>query len=252
MIKNKDTKYTKLFVGGIPYESDDDALRNFFTQFGEIDEAVVIRDRITKRSKGYGFVTMVTSDAAKLACKNKHPIIDGRQANVNLAYLGAKPKPVKITNKLTSSPTYSFLPDCSIGPSPQYVYATPIYSPTQAPSPNPISPITMIPPQSPNGQLAPSMQAFQQPCYVDCNGNAMMIVYPMYEPYPPYPPPYPTSTTTYVPSPTGNNAGQIFTFPTMPGPGTPPLNGINGTMNGQQFFQAPPFETICPPPPQVQ
>lgn len=38
---------------------------------------------------------MVTSDAAKMACRNKHPIIDGRQANVNLAYLGAKPKPAK-------------------------------------------------------------------------------------------------------------------------------------------------------------
>lgn len=58
MIKNRDTKYTKLFVGGIPYESDDDALRSFFTQFGEIDEAVVIRDRVTKRSKGYGFVSI--------------------------------------------------------------------------------------------------------------------------------------------------------------------------------------------------
>jgi RNA recognition motif-containing protein len=58
MIRNKDTKYTKLFVGGIPYESDDDALRNFFTKFGEIAEAVVIKDRITKKSKGYGFVSI--------------------------------------------------------------------------------------------------------------------------------------------------------------------------------------------------
>ena len=58
MIKQKDTKYTKLFVGGIPYETDDYTLRKFFLKFGEIDEAVVIRDRQTKRSKGYGFVSI--------------------------------------------------------------------------------------------------------------------------------------------------------------------------------------------------
>lgn len=45
---------------------------------------------------------MATSDAAALACKNKRPIIEGRQANVNLAYLGAKPKPAKSKNKLTT------------------------------------------------------------------------------------------------------------------------------------------------------
>lgn len=59
MIPDKDTKYTKLFVGGIPYTSDDDALRNFFGDFGEIIEAVVIRDRVTKKSKGYGFVSRI-------------------------------------------------------------------------------------------------------------------------------------------------------------------------------------------------
>ncbi|EDO40104.1 predicted protein [Nematostella vectensis] len=99
MIRNQDTKFTKLFVGGIPYESGDDALRKFFAQFGEIREAVVIKDRVTKKSKGYGFVTMATSDAAELACKNKRPMIEGRQANVNLAYLGAKPKPTRGTKK---------------------------------------------------------------------------------------------------------------------------------------------------------
>ncbi len=61
-------------------------------QFGEIEEAVVITDRQTAKSKGYGFVTMVDKAGAERACEDPNPIIDGRKANVNLAYLGAKPR----------------------------------------------------------------------------------------------------------------------------------------------------------------
>ncbi len=61
-------------------------------QFGEIEEAVVITDRQTGKSKGYGFVTMVDKAGAERACEDPNPIIDGRKANVNLAYLGAKPR----------------------------------------------------------------------------------------------------------------------------------------------------------------
>ena len=58
MIRHEDTKLTKLFVGGIPYDTDDESLRDFFEQYGEIREAVVIRDRETLQSKGYGFVSL--------------------------------------------------------------------------------------------------------------------------------------------------------------------------------------------------
>ncbi|XP_010213844.1 PREDICTED: RNA-binding protein 24, partial [Tinamus guttatus] len=59
---------------------------------GDIEEAVVITDRQTGKSRGYGFVTMADRGAAERACKDPNPIIDGRKANVNLAYLGAKPR----------------------------------------------------------------------------------------------------------------------------------------------------------------
>nr|XP_032810402.1 RNA-binding protein 24-like [Petromyzon marinus] len=87
-----DTTYTKIFVGGLPYHTTDASLRKFFEAFGEIDEAVVITDRQTGKSRGYGFVTMADRGAADRACKDPNPIIDGRKANVNLAYLGAKPR----------------------------------------------------------------------------------------------------------------------------------------------------------------
>ncbi|GAA52498.1 RNA-binding protein 24 [Clonorchis sinensis] len=88
----KDTTLTKIFVGGLPYHTTDDSLRCFFEQFGPIEEAVVITDRQTGKSRGYGFVTMVRSEDALLAIRDPNPCIDGRKANVNLAVLGAKPR----------------------------------------------------------------------------------------------------------------------------------------------------------------
>ncbi|KAH0878285.1 hypothetical protein HID58_065679 [Brassica napus] len=50
-----DTTYTKVFVGGLAWETDKDTMKKHFEQFGEILEAVVITDKASGRSKGYGF-----------------------------------------------------------------------------------------------------------------------------------------------------------------------------------------------------
>ncbi|KAK7869983.1 hypothetical protein R5R35_013750 [Gryllus longicercus] len=91
-VQQKDTTWTKLFVGGLPYHTTDKSLREHFAIYGEIEEAVVITDRQTGKSRGYGFVIMGDRPAAERACKDPNPIIDGRKANVNLAILGAKPR----------------------------------------------------------------------------------------------------------------------------------------------------------------
>ncbi|RLN39041.1 hypothetical protein C2845_PM01G28010 [Panicum miliaceum] len=65
-------------------------MRNYFDQFGDILEAVVITDKNTGRSKGYGFVTFWDLDAAMRACVDPVPAIDGRRANCNLASLGVQ------------------------------------------------------------------------------------------------------------------------------------------------------------------
>jgi RNA recognition motif-containing protein len=88
--QQQDTTYTKLFVGGLRWETTTEKLREHFSQFGEITEAVVIMDRQTGRSKGFGFVTFGTPEAATKATADAFPIIDGRRANCNLAALGAK------------------------------------------------------------------------------------------------------------------------------------------------------------------
>lgn len=57
---NHQNKFTKIFVGGLPYHSTDKSLSKFFQAFGEIEEAVVITDRQTGKSRGYGFVSIET------------------------------------------------------------------------------------------------------------------------------------------------------------------------------------------------
>ncbi|KAK9265895.1 hypothetical protein L1049_028593 [Liquidambar formosana] len=85
-----DTTYTKVFVGGLAWETQKETMKKYFEQFGDILEAVVITDKSTGRSKGYGFVTFREPDAAMRACVDASPVIDGRRANCNLASLGVQ------------------------------------------------------------------------------------------------------------------------------------------------------------------
>ncbi|XP_073002732.1 uncharacterized protein [Typha latifolia] len=87
-----DTTLTKVFVGGLAWETQSESLRRHFEPFGDILEAVVIADKSTGRSKGYGFVTFRDPESARRACVNPSPFIDGRRANCNLASVG-RPRP---------------------------------------------------------------------------------------------------------------------------------------------------------------
>ncbi len=76
----------KVFVGGLAWATDDDSLRAAFEEFGEVTEAVVIKDRDTGRSRGFGFVTFVTDDAKDQAvAKMDGADLDGRTVRVNEA-----------------------------------------------------------------------------------------------------------------------------------------------------------------------
>jgi len=58
---------TKLFVGGIPFESTDDQLREPFANIGEVLSARIITDKFTGRSRGFGFVEMASDEDAQKA-----------------------------------------------------------------------------------------------------------------------------------------------------------------------------------------
>jgi len=57
----------KLYVGNLPYEFGSDQLTELFAQVGEVETAVIITDRDTGRSKGFGFVEMTNDEDAKAA-----------------------------------------------------------------------------------------------------------------------------------------------------------------------------------------
>jgi RNA recognition motif-containing protein len=76
----------KIYVGNLNYATTEDTLKNNFSSFGEVASAVVIKDRFTEQSKGFGFVEMAddsAADAAIAAMNGKE--VDGRRVRVNIA-----------------------------------------------------------------------------------------------------------------------------------------------------------------------
>ena len=57
----------QLYVGNLSYRVHERDLRRFFSEYGEINHLKVVKDRDTRRSKGFGFVTFATAKAAKSA-----------------------------------------------------------------------------------------------------------------------------------------------------------------------------------------
>ena len=76
----------KLFVGNLSWDTEDQQLNDAFAQYGEIEEAVVIKDRQSGRSKGFGFVTFVDEAAGEAAIEAMNGTeLDGRPLTVNEA-----------------------------------------------------------------------------------------------------------------------------------------------------------------------
>lgn len=76
----------KLFVGGLPFAFNDEALGALFAEVGTVESAVVIRDRATARSKGFGFVEMSSEDEAKKAIAEMDgKDVEGRSLHVSIA-----------------------------------------------------------------------------------------------------------------------------------------------------------------------
>jgi len=57
----------KLYVGGLPYRTTEDELKDAFSSAGNVESAIIIIDRMSGRSKGFGFVEMATEEEAQAA-----------------------------------------------------------------------------------------------------------------------------------------------------------------------------------------
>ncbi|KAG2352433.1 hypothetical protein BDR07DRAFT_1313790, partial [Suillus spraguei] len=70
----------------LSWNTTDDTLRNAFSSFGQVLDSIVMRDRDTGRSRGFGFVTYGTTEEANNAIANMNEQeVDGRRIKVNLA-----------------------------------------------------------------------------------------------------------------------------------------------------------------------
>ena len=77
---------TKLYVGGLPYATTQDELRDAFAKAGNVTSASIIMDRMTNRSRGFGFVEMATDEDAQKAIEMWNgQDFDGRKLIVNEA-----------------------------------------------------------------------------------------------------------------------------------------------------------------------
>ncbi len=76
----------KLFVGSLSWDTNDESLRNAFSTHGNVSEAVVVSDRDTGRSRGFGFVTFEDDESAdKAVAALNGTTLDGRSIKVDVA-----------------------------------------------------------------------------------------------------------------------------------------------------------------------
>ncbi|NCN99979.1 RNA-binding protein [Candidatus Falkowbacteria bacterium] len=76
----------KLFIGGLNFKTTEEALSEAFAKAGKVASAVIIMDRMTNRSKGFGFVEMENDDEAEAAiAMYNDQELDGRKVIVNVA-----------------------------------------------------------------------------------------------------------------------------------------------------------------------
>lgn len=76
----------KLYVGNLSYDMTEDALKDTFSQAGTVESAVIIKDKMSGRSKGFGFVEMSTDEEAQKAIEALNgKEFDGRALTVNEA-----------------------------------------------------------------------------------------------------------------------------------------------------------------------
>ena len=75
----------KVFVGGLPWEVDNVRLKDVFSEFGPLVDAIVVYDKETSRSRGFGFVTFADADDAEKLIQQGSIQVDGRTVRIDHA-----------------------------------------------------------------------------------------------------------------------------------------------------------------------
>ncbi len=73
----------KVFIGSLNYITSEDSFKSYFSRFGQLKDIVIIRDPITKKSKGFGFVQYTSASMVDEVMRNRPHTIDKRQLDVH-------------------------------------------------------------------------------------------------------------------------------------------------------------------------
>ena len=79
------TAANKIYVGNLPYNATDESLKSFFAACGDVTDAVIIKDRETGRSKGFGFVSFSASEGMDQAMGMNGQEMNGRTLRISQA-----------------------------------------------------------------------------------------------------------------------------------------------------------------------
>ncbi|KAK4478225.1 hypothetical protein RD792_017508 [Penstemon davidsonii] len=79
-----DSDQGKLFIGGISWETDEEKLKEYFQGYGEVAQTVVMRDKISGKPRGFGFVVFADPDVLDRVLQDRH-VIDGRTVEAKRA-----------------------------------------------------------------------------------------------------------------------------------------------------------------------
>uniref|UniRef100_A0A0N4ZBB0 RNA-binding domain-containing protein n=1 Tax=Parastrongyloides trichosuri TaxID=131310 RepID=A0A0N4ZBB0_PARTI len=88
----------KLFIGGLNHETTDEQLREYYSQWGNVVDCIVIRDPATKHSRGFGFVTYQTIQMAEIAMNERPHTINGKVVDPKRAIPREQMLPLTSTN----------------------------------------------------------------------------------------------------------------------------------------------------------
>uniref|UniRef100_A0AAZ3S365 RRM domain-containing protein n=1 Tax=Oncorhynchus tshawytscha TaxID=74940 RepID=A0AAZ3S365_ONCTS len=93
--------FSKMFIGGLSWQTTQEGLNEYFCKFGEVKECMVMRDPVTKRSRGFGFVTYIDQAGVdKVLAQNRHEL-DSKTIDPKVAFpRRAQPKLVTRTKKI--------------------------------------------------------------------------------------------------------------------------------------------------------
>ncbi|KAK6138271.1 hypothetical protein DH2020_027962 [Rehmannia glutinosa] len=99
-LADADPSHRKIFVHGLGWEATAETITSAFGKYGEIEDCKVVKDKVTGKSKGYGFILFKHRGGARRALKEPHKLIEGRMTSCQLASAGpvrAPPAPVVAT-----------------------------------------------------------------------------------------------------------------------------------------------------------